>query len=177
MNMTRETFQKILPHIWRHEGGYVDHPRDPGGATNLGITHKTLARARGKRSVTKADVRALRKDEAAKIYKKFYWDRVKADHLPTGLDYSVFDMGVNAGPSRGIKILQKAVGSYPDGKIGPLTIAASKKMTPWSAIKRYADYRLRFYKSLRTFRTFGKGWTRRAHEVRKICWDLATGKA
>ena len=170
--MTKETFQKILPHIWRHEGGYVNDRYDPGGATNMGITHRTLARWRGVRSVTRQQVKDLKREEAAEIYKKRYWDAVNADQLPVGVDYSTFDMGVNAGPSRGVKILQKSVGSYPDGKIGPITRSAINNMTQWGIIGRYYTYRMQFYKRLRTFRRYGRGWTNRAKNVRLISWRL-----
>lgn len=165
------TFSKILPHIWQTEGGYINHRRDPGGATNLGITHRTLARWRKVRRVSRAQVKALKKPEAARIYKAWYWDAVKADDLPAGVDYSVFDFGVNSGPRRSIKTLQRAVGSYADGKIGPVTLAATFK-NPETTIQQFAKQRTRFYRRLRSFRTFGRGWLRRVKRVLKTSLQL-----
>lgn len=162
----QETFAKIMSHLFASEGGYVDHPRDPGGATNHGITFAVLQKWRGKR-ITKTDVRNLKQAEAADIYKAWYWDKVYADLWPAGPDYSVFDFGVNAGPNRAIKTLQKTVGVVPDGKVGPITKEAVKKCPPRAFIDTYAKRRLSFYRSLRTWRTFGRGWARRVEEVRK----------
>lgn len=160
----QSTFQKILPKLFAHEGGYVNHPRDPGGATNFGITHRTLAKWRKKR-VTRGDVRRMTRKEAAKIYKAWYWDKVRCDDLPAGVDYSVFDFGVNAGPRRSIKTLQRAVGTAADGVIGPMTLAAANKRSSTKTVKNFANRRLAFYKRLRHWRTFGRGWSRRVREV------------
>ena len=91
-------FERALSLVLEHEGGYVDHPRDPGGATNLGITLDTLSSWLG-RVATKADVLALKVSDVGPIYRRRYWDTIEGDELPDGLDYAVFDFAVNSGPS------------------------------------------------------------------------------
>ena len=97
--MTASNFEASLAAVLKHEGGYADHPSDPGGATNLGVTRATLTRWRG-RPVSKAEIRALTRAEAAKIYRALYWDEIAGDVLPAGLDFAVFDYCVNSGPGR-----------------------------------------------------------------------------
>ncbi|WIY52470.1 glycoside hydrolase family 108 protein [Devosia sp. YIM 151766] len=143
------------------EGGYVDHPRDPGGATNMGITHKTLTAWRG-RSVTKADVRSLTKAEALEIYRAQYWDTVRGDLLPTGLDYAVFDYAVNSGPARAAKDLQRELGVSADGIIGSITLEAIRRVDDIAGlVSRLCARRWAFVQGLSTFATFGNGWRRR----------------
>lgn len=164
--MAAENFETIMDHIFRHEGGYADHPSDPGGATNMGITIGTLRAYRGK-EVTKADVRALTKEEAREIYRRNYWDRVEGDLLPGGVDLCVMDAAVNSGPARGARWLQRAVGATPDGKIGTKTLAATDQADDATTINRMCDDRLAFLRGLRTWSTFGKGWSRRVESVRR----------
>jgi hypothetical protein len=116
-------FAACLEEVLWHEGGYADNPRDPGGATNLGITIATLGEWRG-RAVTKADVKALTREEAAAIYRARYWKRVRGDALPAGLDLAVFDFAVNSGPARAVKALQRELGVAQDGLVGPVTLGA-----------------------------------------------------
>lgn len=143
------------------EGGYVDHPRDPGGATNMGITHKTLAAWRGV-AVTKDDVRALTRAEALEIYRAQYWNTVRGDDLPAGLDYAVFDYAVNSGPARATKDLQRVLGVPADGIIGAITLEAIRRANDIAGlIERLCERRWRFVQSLSTFATFGNGWRRR----------------
>ena len=99
MQLSRGFTPNIQSYVLASEGGYVNHPRDPGKATNMGITIATLRAWRG-RPVTNADVRDLSQEEALQIYKAQYWDTVRADQLPLGLDYLTFDYGVNSGPGR-----------------------------------------------------------------------------
>lgn len=147
--------------ILASEGGYVDHPKDPGGATNMGITHRTLAAWRG-RPVTKQDVRNLTRDEALRIYKAQYWDTVKGDQLPAGLDYAVFDYAVNSGPARAARDLQRVLGVAVDGVIGVQTLAAiNAHPRPIRLIEDLCERRLNFVKGLSTWSTFGRGWQRR----------------
>lgn len=160
-------FRAALPVILRHEGGYVDHPRDPGGATNLGITIGTLSDWLG-RPATKAEVRALTEKDVAPIYEKNYWHRVRADALPMGVNLVTFDAAVNSGPARGARWLQRAVGATPDGQVGPLTIEATNRADPKTTIKRATDDRLNFLQGLRTWSTFGRGWGRRVGEIRAL---------
>ena len=113
--MARSNVSAALTHVLAQEGGYVDHPADPGGATNKGITIQTLAQWRG-HAVTKDDVRNLSIKEAGEMYHARYWQAVHADDLPAGLDLAMFDYAVNSGPARAIKTLQQALGLTPDGR-------------------------------------------------------------
>lgn len=174
--MARSRFDICLDEVLRHEGGYADHPSDPGGATNLGITHKTLARWRQVSpwwSLPKGQVRALTRTEAAKIYRANYWDRCKAGHLPPGLDLALFDFAVNSGPDRAIRLLQAELGVVADGQIGPLTLGAVNAREAGRLINALCDRRLAFLNRLPTFATFGKGWTNRVTSVRKAALALA----
>jgi len=168
MTTPDERFDRSFKAVLRHEGGYVDHPRDPGGATNLGITLGTAKAFRldldGDGDVDKDDVRLLTPETAAPVYREGYWLKTKCDQLPAGVDYMVFDLAVNSGTKRAARYLQRAAGVAEDGRIGPKTIAA---VTGNAAriVERMEDIREEFYRSLDTFPTFGKGWLRRLDEV------------
>lgn len=170
----KENFDLFLTEVLKHEGGYVDHPKDPGGATNLGITIGTLSSWLG-RSATKAEVKALTVKDVAPIYRKNYWDRIRGDDLPPGVDTSTGDFAVNSGVSRAVTYLQEVVGAAPDGKIGPLTLAAVRAMPATDVVNKLCDKRLNFLRRLSTFPTFGKGWTTRVTGVRKTGLALAAG--
>ncbi len=159
-----ERFGVCLAHVLRHEGGYVDHARDPGGATNMGITIGTLSDWLG-RPATKAEVRALPKDIAAAIYHKRYWLPVRGDALGPGLDLAVFDYAVNSGPGRAVRTLQAALGVQMDGAMGPVTLAALAGRDRVALVQDICDRRMAFLRSLDTFDTFGRGWSRRVAEV------------
>lgn len=168
--MARTRFDICLDEVLRHEGGYVDHPSDPGGATNLGITHKTLARWRNISpwwKLPKAEVKALGRAEAARIYRASYWDRCKAGNLPAGLDLALFDFAVNSGPDRAIRMLQTELGVVADGQVGPLTLGAVRARDGAGLITALCDRRLGFLNRLSSFPTFGKGWTNRVAAIRK----------
>lgn len=170
--MAKDTFGKAMPHVFQVEGGYADNPKDPGGATNMGITLATLSAWRG-HPMTKMQVKNLTKDEAAQIYKAQYWDKVMGDELPAGLDYAVFDFAINSGPARAAKALQKIVGVEPDGIIGAKTITAARKFDTSSLITRYCDDRLAWMRTLGTWSTFGKGWASRVSHVREVALAFA----
>ena len=157
----------LMSRLLKHEGGYVDHPEDPGGATNMGITRRTLARYRGVRSVAKSAVKELTVQEATEIYDKYYWRKVQGDSLPIGIDYTIFDAAVNSGPRRAIKWLQKVLGVTVDGIIGPQTREAARKANAVEVIALYNDKRLAFLQRLRTWNTFKRGWSRRVADVRR----------
>ncbi|MBD8906528.1 glycoside hydrolase family 108 protein [Methylorubrum zatmanii] len=163
--MAAANFERALALALAHEGGYVDHPKDPGGATNLGVTIGTLSDWLG-RPASKAEVRALTRATVAPIYRKNYWDRVRGDDLPAGVDYCVFDFAVNSGVGRAIPSLQRAIGVADDGRIGPLTLAAVKGRAADQVIERICADRLTFLRRLSTWGTFGKGWSRRVEGVR-----------
>jgi lysozyme family protein len=169
---------RAIPKILVHEGGYVNDPRDPGGATNKGITIATFRRY-VKPSGTIADLKALTTAQAVIIYKHQYWDAVSADRLPAGVDYAVADFAVNSGPSRAAKYLQDIVGVAQDGKIGPATIAAVNAANPAAVINHLCDDRLAFMKRIKggkLWKTFGRGWQRRVDEVRStsLKWAAAS---
>lgn len=168
----KATFHQALAVVLRHEGGYVDHPADPGGATKFGITLSTLSRWRGK-AVTKAEVRALGRDEAAAIYRAGYWDPVRGDDLPAGVDLALFDFAVNSGPSRAVSTLQDVLGVKTDGRIGPLTMAALKSQDAGALVTALCSQRQAFLRRLATFPVFGKGWTRRVENIAREAGNLA----
>lgn len=160
----KENFDAALKAILHHEGGYVNHPRDPGGMTNLGVT-KRVWEEWVKREVTEAEMRALTPELVGPLYKQMYWDRVRGDELPDGVDYIVFDTAVNSGPGRAIRFLQGCVGAEMDGALGPKTMAAVKAADPKQLVEDYAKRRLSFLQDLPTWDTFGRGWGRRVAEV------------
>ena len=160
----RENFDASLSLVLKHEGGWADHPADPGGATNKGITLATYRNWLG-RDVTKTELRNIPDATVAAIYRSRYWNAVKGDDLPLGVDFAVFDYGVNSGPARAAKALQRAVGAAADGKIGPLTIAAVARHGAPATITDLCRGRMAFLRGLKTWPTFGRGWTRRVTDV------------
>lgn len=160
----KQNFEKALAQILKSEGGFVNHPADPGGMTNLGVTKKVWEAFVG-HPVDEAQMRALTPATVAPLYKREYWDKVKGDDLPSGIDYLVFDAAVNMGTSRAIKLLQQSVGATVDGAIGPGTLGAVAKADAKHILKTYSDVKTVFYKSLASFPTFGKGWLNRVAEV------------
>ena len=173
--MAAENYQKCLAMILHHEGGYVNHPKDPGGMTNLGVTKRVYEDWVGY-SVSEHTMQNLTEEDVAPIYKKNYWDRIKADELPSGLDLCVFDFGVNAGTGRAAKYLQNLIGTVADGGIGPNTLRALANYVDSegveSAIKNYQAERQSYYEKLKTFETFGRGWTRRVEETTESALEM-----
>lgn len=170
--MAVENWDTCIEMILHHEGGYVNHPKDPGGETNLGVTKRVYEEHGGTK-----DMKDLTVEDVKPIYKKSYWDRVKGDDLPAGLDLCVFDFGVNAGTGRAAKYLQTMIGTVADGGIGPNTL---KKLDEYldengltKTINDYQDARQEYYESLSTFETFGKGWTRRVKETTNSALSMA----
>lgn len=177
MMTEQERFDRCLKAVLRHEGGYVDHPRDPGGATNLGVTLGTAKAYRldldGDGDVDKNDVRLLTPETAAPVYRKGYWLAAACDKLPAGVDYMIFDLAVNSGTARAKRYLQELVGVPADGVIGPKTLAAVAAVKPARLVAMIAARRLQFYRGLPTFPTFGRGWTRRLSEVTATAQEWA----
>lgn len=151
-----------------HEGGFVNHPQDPGGMTNLGVTKRVWEEWVG-HDVDEKQMRALTPELVAPLYARKYWDAVRANDLVAGVDYCVFDVAVNSGPGRAIKLLQSCVGATPDGGFGSITMALTKKaeQDPKALIEAYCARRLEFLKSLKTWPIFGRGWERRVEDVEK----------
>lgn len=160
----KENFEAALTAVLHHEGGFVNHPSDPGGMTNLGCTKKVWEEWVG-HPVDEAAMRKLTPEDVAPLYKRKYWDAVKGDELPDGVDYIVFDTAINSGPGRAIKFLQGCVGVDQDGALGPKTLAAVKAYDPKDLVQDYAKRRLSFLSALPTWDTFGRGWSRRVAEV------------
>jgi lysozyme family protein len=178
--MAETRFDICLAAVLREEGGFSDHPADPGGATNMGITRRTLADWRGVspwQSLDVAAVKALTREEAARIYRARYWDACAADHLPAGLDLAVFDFAVNSGPVRAVRTLQELVGTDGDGIVGPRTLAAVRDRAQRGGMRLliglYCDRRLAFLESLATFAVFGRGWSRRVDTIRAASLEAA----
>jgi len=170
----RENFEKSLEHLLRSEGGYSNHPSDPGGATNLGVT-QAVWEDWIDRAVTEENMRALTPAKVAPLYRELYWDRVKGDKLPSGVDYCVFDAAVNSGVSRAAKWLQTTVGAVADGAIGEQTLKQVLLTNPLMVIDKYSATRLEFLKGRSTWPTFGKGWERRVEEVRATALKMCGG--
>jgi lysozyme family protein len=175
--MTAQNFAPALARALVHEGGYANHPKDPGGATMKGVTQRVYDAYRVRRGEPRRSVRLIDDAELKAIYRRQYWDVVKADSLPAGVDYAVFDGAVNSGPAQAVKWLQRALGSIKvDGVVGEATLAA---------VEAYPDHdrlialmlarRLAFLEALRTWSTFGRGWSARVAQVRQIGQAWASG--
>ncbi len=172
--MAASTFDEALTRVLAHEGGYVNHPSDPGGPTNHGITLNEYAAFKG-RKVTAADVRAMPLADAKAIYRAKYWGKMRCDLLPAGLDYALFDYGVNSGTGRAPKVLQRLCGLPDDGRLTDAVIAAASKRAAADLINRLCDERLAFLKRLKTWPIFGAGWRRRVTDVRIAALRMAAG--
>ena len=170
----KENFDKCLEMLLHHEGGFINHPRDPGGMTNLGVTRHVYERWVG-RKMSEQDMRDLTPEKVAPIYKNQYWDRCKCDDLASGLDWSVFDWAVNSGVGRSAKALQGIIGATQDGGIGPMTLKLLEEHEPRELIEKMHDKRQGFYEGLKTFDSFGKGWTRRNKETKDSALELLEG--
>jgi lysozyme family protein len=167
----KDNFEQCLALVLKSEGGYVNNSKDPGGRTNLGVTQKVWEEWVG-HPVDEAAMRALGPADVAPLYKKNYWDKIKGDDLPAGVDYACFDLAVNSGVSRAAKTLQQAVGVSADGAIGPATLDAIEKADARHVATEVCDLRLKFLQSLPIFDTFGKGWTRRVSEVEETAFKM-----
>ena len=157
----KRSFELML----QSEGGFANHPSDPGGMTNLGVTKATWENWIGRAS-NEAEMRGLTPEKVEPMYKKKYWDAVRGDELKVGIDYLMFDFAVNAGAGRAIKTLQTAIGVPADGGFGPITMAAMKSFEPVKLIERFSQAKEDFYRSLNTFDVFGKGWLNRVERVK-----------
>lgn len=165
-------FERALSLVLKHEGGWADHPKDPGGATMKGVTLATF-RQFVKPGATKADLKKITDAQLAQVYRRHYWDAVKGDQLPDGLDYAVFDYAVNSGPSRAAKHLQLVLGVEQDGVIGPATLKAANSQSTADVVKALCAKRMSFLRALKTWGTFGKGWTNRVTGVRTVALQMA----
>lgn len=169
----KENFEKSLEMLLHHEGGYVWHPKDPGGETNLGVTRAVYEQWVG-RQVMDGEMKALTVADVAPIYKTNYWDKIKGDDpmMASGLDFAAFDWGVNSGTGRPARVIQKYIGATQDGAIGPKSLARLAENDPVKVIQYLYEQRQKFYERLPTFETFGKGWTRRNQETLKAAMEM-----
>lgn len=151
-----QAFDKLLG----NEGGYSDHRADPGGKTNFGITI-AVARENG----YFGDMRNMPLSFAKTVYRRQYWDAVRADELPSGIRYAVFDAAVNSGPRQAVKWLQEAIGAVQDGLIGGQTISMSRAAAPDFALRRMMGARLKFMTDLKIWPSFSRGWARRIADL------------
>lgn len=135
-----------------HEGGYVNHPADPGGETKYGIS---------KRTYPGEDIKNMTLDRAKLIYRRDFWGPAGCDTVPSGIKFDLFDTAVNSGVRTAIRLLQRTVGETPDGILGPRTLAAVQSMDPERLVARFNGHRLDFMNDLPTWPAFGRGWTQR----------------
>lgn len=168
----KDNFERCLKFVLHHEGGWSDHPRDPGGATMKGVTLAVYKEYLG-RDVSKEELRAIPDAHLHDLYRTRYWDKARCDEWDPGVDLSVFDLAVNGGTGRAAKLLQRCVGAVEDGVIGPKTAAAVNAVPAKDLIIRFADTRREFYKSLKAFETFGRGWLRRTDECEQEAIKMA----
>lgn len=175
--MARETYNDAIKNLLVHEGGKVNHPKDPGGRTNMGITQRVYDGWRRNRKLSTKSVYEISIDEVRAIYKANYADKIQYDRLPPGVDYFVFDGAVNSGPSQSIKWLQRGLGTVKvDGILGEATLSAvATHPNHDELIAAMAARRFGFLKALKTWKTFGKGWTRRVNEVTAVGQAWAMG--
>jgi lysozyme family protein len=172
----QDTIDKALSLILASEGGYVNDPHDPGGATKFGITISTLSRARG-HPVTPADIATLTENEARSIYRLYYWNAVRGDELPRGLDYALLDAAVHSGPKQAVTWLQLCLKITADGVIGPMTLAAVQTANPEALIGELSDRRRDALQKLAGFARFGRGWDARVERVRRDSLQLVQNSA
>tara|TARA_Y100001951_G_scaffold26695_1_gene20690 strand:- start:2494 stop:3018 length:525 start_codon:yes stop_codon:yes gene_type:complete len=162
----RDNFSSSFELLLKHEGGYVNHPDDPGGRTNHGITQRVYEKFLGE-DVTEEEMKDMPLEDVFSIYKEDYWDRIRGDELPSGVDLCVFDWAVNSGVSQASKALQRVLGVLDDGIIGSRTVAATCRQENQAVVvEAISQKREDFYRSLGTFDTFGRGWLRRNDETR-----------
>lgn len=168
-------FERAMKVLAVHEGGYSDHPKDPGGATMKGVTQRTYAAYRARKGLEKRHVRQIEDAEVSEIYRGQYWDAIRADDLPPGVAYCVFDAAVNSGPGRAVRWLQEVIGAKVDGIVGNETLAKAADLDPEFIIAALCAKRLDFMRGLKHWPTFKNGWTRRVKEVRDQSTKWARG--
>lgn len=160
-----DRFARAIERVLAHEGGHVDHPDDPGGKTRWGISQ---------RAYPHLDLSTLTRTQAIALYRRDAWTPIRGDALPEAIAFQVLDAAVNHGVLRAVGWLQQVLGVRVDGVVGPVTRTAAMEADPAALIFAYNAARLDFYARLRTFPTFGRGWTRRvAANLRFAARDLA----
>jgi len=172
-----DRFSACLTETLRWEGGYSDDPHDSGGKTMRGVIQRVYDGYRDGKGLPRQWVKLIEDAELREIYRNNYWRLVRGDELPAGVDLVLWDMGVNAGPSRAIRLMQRVLGVKVDGHIGPATMAAITRQSEGAMvidlIRTYTEERRRFYRSLKVFWRFGKGWLRRADGIEAVALEMA----
>jgi lysozyme family protein len=171
--MAKESYDEALTLLLKHEGGYADHPSDPGGETNFGIT-VAVARASG----YQGPMRSIPMDVVKRIYRTKYWDALRCDELPSGVDYAVFDYGVNSGIGRSGKVLRRVL-SISDSayQVTDAVLTSVRKVDAEGLVDDICSERMRFLQNLKTWPVFGKGWGRRVTEVKAAALRMAKSNA
>jgi len=166
----QSNFKECLDLVLKSEGGWVNNPQDPGGETNLGVTKRVWEEYVGH---PVESLKKLTKDDVAPLYEQKYWRPCYGEVLPRGLDFVVFSMGVNAGPGRSVKLLQSSIGCVPDGVIGPKTRELISTSNSATLIAKFSESRREYYRALKTFPIFGKGWLARVDREEQEALNMA----
>ena len=172
----KSNFERVLDVTLEHEGGYANHPKDPGGATMRGVTQRVYTDYLTRRGHADRPVRDITEDDLRAIYRQQYWDLVHGDKLPAGVDLAVFDFAVHSGATRATQELQRVLGQRTDGALGNVTLRAIAEKDPERLIVDYCAARLAFVQRLKTWSTFGRGWTRRINDVREQALAMASAQ-
>ena len=168
----QNSFEECLALVLKSEGGWTGVnglKGDPGGETNLGVTKRVWEEYVGH---PVESLKKLTKDDVAPLYELKYWRPCYCEVLPRGLDFVVFSMGVNAGPGRSVKLLQQSIGCVPDGVIGPRTRELISSSNGATLIAKFSETRREYYRSLKTFPIFGKGWLARVDREKAEALDM-----
>lgn len=177
--MTAANYEACHAKVLSYEGGYSNHPEDPGGVTLEGVTQAVYDSFRERKGLPRKALSASMRNttewtsERREIYRVRYWDALRCDELPAGIDLALFDYGVNSGVGRAAKILQRVLDVAEDGVIGPRTLDAAKRAAPTVIVIALCDERLSFLRSLHTWRVFGRGWGRRVADVKQTALAMA----
>jgi lysozyme family protein len=174
-SMASENYAPLFERVLEHEGGFSDDRRDPGNWTG-GVVGKGVLKGTkygiAANTFPNVDIRNLTKDQAREIYRGLYWNAIRGDQLPSGVDWAVFDFAINSGTVRAVMALQRALGLADDGRLGPVTLAAAYRVDPRKVIAAICDERLAFMRRLKHWKTYGKGWSRRVAETRALALSM-----
>ena len=163
-------FKECLDLVLKSEGGWVNNPADPGGETNLGVTKRVWEEYVGHPVTT---MKSLTPELVAPLYEQKYWRPCYAEVLPRGLDLLSFSMGVNAGPGRSVKLLQQSLGLVCDGVIGPRVMQKLRESNISDVIQGFSESRREYYRALKQFPVFGKGWLSRTDKEEQEALQMA----
>lgn len=165
-------FERSLNETLKWEGGWSNHPKDPGGPTMRGVIQRVYDAWRKRNGLPRRSVRHIEEHELQAIYRENYWQLVRGDELPPGVDLCVFDYGVNSGPSRSVSHLQEVLGVKIDGNMGPVTLDAVNAADPVEIVKKLCARRRKFVRQIKTYHVFGKGWNRRIDGIEQVACTM-----